>query len=335
MGIPLVIATSSHQQAFVQALEDGRVDLPGCEARFVSLIPGDNVLLTRAFDDPEFNVSELSLSKYVSLREAGTCPYVAIPVFIARSFRHGDIYIRTDRGIRAPGDLRGLRVGTGDYRHTAHVWVRALLQDEYGVHPSDIRWVVGHREKAYEPPADVFTPPPDVSIELATDGLSLSQMLERGDIDALISPLVPSCFSNGAPHVGRMFADPDGAALDYFDRSAILPIVHLMAVRNELVAAHPDLPTVLTRAFALAKDAWRNSLPESAGEVDRRIADAYAYGLEAPERATLAAFLHHHHRQGLSARLLAVDELFTPVGSSRPRGTTRRNGAGVGSMSIS
>jgi 4,5-dihydroxyphthalate decarboxylase len=334
LSIPLVIATSSHQQGLVQALVDGRVALPGCEARFVSLTPGDSVLLTRTFDDPEFNVAELSLSKYVSLHEAGDCPYIAIPVFIARSFRHGDIYVRTDRGIRSPADLRGRRVGTGDFRHTAHVWVRALLEEDYGVRPSDVRWVVGHREKPYEPGADMFVPPRGVSIETAPAGLS--QMLESGEIDALLSPLTPSCVTRNAPDVGQLFTDPEAAALEHFSRTGLFPILHVMGVRKELVERHPGLPDVLLKAFTQAKDDWLASSDLSANRTARAMGgDFYAYGLGSHERAALNTFLAHHHRQGLSGRQLAVEELFTPIGSPGPTASINRDGAGVGSILMS
>jgi len=317
VGILLKIATSDHQKERVEGLIDGTVSLSGCQASFINLIPGENVLLKRAFEDSEFNVSELSLSKYVALRAEGICPYTAIPVFIARSFRHGDIFVRAGGGISTPGDLRGSRVGTGDYIHTAHVWVRVLLQREYGVRPEEIRWVVGHRERICDG-SEHFTEPHGVTMERAA-GKSLSTMLQDGDIDALISPIPPSCFGVD-PKIVRLFEDPLLEAERSFQGFPVFPILHTMALRNELAERHPHLPAMLTDAFTACKERWVQRMRHGGGslEAQREFAclqrlmpnDPYPYGLGPDQRHAISIFLETHFEQGLSARRMYPEEIF-------------------------
>lgn len=305
---PLIIATSAGQSQLVQALEDGRVSVPGFDCRIVKLTPGDDVLMTHVFENPSFDVIEMSLSKYVSLTQDGGCPFLGLPVFIARSFRHGDFYIRTGRGIRTPQDLRGLRVGTGDYRHTAHVWARAMLCDEYGVAPQEIDWIVGHREKPYVAPADPFSPPAGVRLSVAPADRSLSEMLRRGEIDALLSPLPPSCWTDGAPGIGKLFEDPVQAGVDFHRRTGHFPIIHLIGVRKDVINRFPQLASDLFAAFTQSKDLWLSALSEKdPASPHLRAAQAmgpdyYAYGTAGPEIRTLNYFLDQHVRQGLSRK---------------------------------
>ncbi len=307
--IPLVIAYGQIVQEQLQALIDGKVRIENCNTKFALLARGE--MLFRSFYDPEFNIAELSLSNYVSLRDQGNCPYVVMPVYIARSFRHADIYIRTDRNINAPHDLRGRRIGIAEYQHTAYVWVRGMLEDEYGVKPSDIKWVSVCAEKNEHPEDTVFRLPPGVSVEEVDATSNLSDMLERGEIDALISARVPDCYKNRAANISRLFADHHAAEEDYFKRSGVFPILHLMGIRNELVMSHPELAHDVYKAFLASRNLAFTPVAASAEQPTDM--DRHSYGLGARDHNTLDLFLGYHHKQGLSSRRYKVEELFAPV----------------------
>lgn len=317
--IALTIATGERVHDKVEPLIDGRVKIDDCRLSFVRLGRGE--MLVRAFEDRELNVAELSLSNYVTRRGRGDCPYTAIPVYIARSFRHADLYVRSDR-IVEPADLRGKRIGIAEYEHTLYVWVRGLLEDEYGVRPADVKWIsVSHHAPG---PGEPVRPPANVSIEVRHSTGTLSEMLERGEIDALVSVLPPPCFTGGAANVARLFADTRAVEEDYFRRTGIFPILHVMGIRNELVERHPGLARKVFRAFVAAKDLALAADASAAASDDARAThlarmtalmgrDYYSYGLAERDRRTLDLFLDYHVRQGLSARRLALAELFSPV----------------------
>jgi 4,5-dihydroxyphthalate decarboxylase len=302
-------------------LLDGAVQIDGMDPVYQLLSPEE--MFFRAFRDRAFDVSELSLSSFALETAAGTNPYVGVPVFLSRAFRHTSIFIRTDRGIREPADLKGRRIGTPEYQLTACVWARALLQDEYGVNPSDIGWVRGGMEHPGRPEKIPLQLPDGIQIQTAPENTTLSQLLERGDIDGLIGPRAPSCFERGSPLVNWLFPDPARAAADYFRRTGIFPIMHLLGVRRELADQHPWLPMAIYKAFCESKRIALAALVDTSATkvtlpfVDEQLraartlmgADFWSYGY-APNRNTLESFLHHHRAQGLSRRRLAVEELF-------------------------
>jgi 4,5-dihydroxyphthalate decarboxylase len=306
----------------VRPLIDGDVAIDGVAPVFLRLAPEE--IFFRAFRHTEFDVCELSLSSFTVKTAAGDCPYVGVPVFPSRAFRHTSIYVRKDRGIDAPADLKGRRVGVPEYQLTANVWARALLHDDFGVAPSDVEWVRGGLEEAGRTEKIAIRLPQDVRLSEAPVGATLSGMLAKGEIDALIAPRMPSCFGE-ARRVGWLFADPRAAAIDYYRRTRIFPIMHIVGVRRELVEAHPWLPASILKAFAEAKrvcierlsdtSATKVTLPfveEQLQDVKRLLGpDFWSYGCGA-NRHVLEAFLHHHHRQGLSVRRPEPEELFHP-----------------------
>ena len=279
----------------------------------------------RAFRHQDFDVCELSLSSFCVKTAAGDCPYVGIPVFPSRAFRHTSIYVRTDR-IKSPGDLRGKRVGVPEYQLTANVWARLILEDEFGIKPSDMTWVRG----AYEHPGRVekiaLNLPPDVHLETVPDGATISSELASGALDAVIGPRAPACFEQNHPNVGYLFPDPQAAATTWFRKTGLFPIMHLLGLRRTLADQHPWLPAALAKAFTQSKAAALAKLTDTSAtkvtlpfvEEQLRAAralmghDFWPYGLE-PNRAVLERFLHRHHDERLSSRLLAVDELFHPA----------------------
>jgi len=304
-------------------LTDGLVAIDGVDPVFMALDPEE--IFFRAFRHAEFDICELSLSSFTVKTAQGDCPYVGVPAFVSRAFRHTSIYVRTDR-IKKPADLKGKKIGVPEYQLTANVWARALLEDDHGVKPADIHWIRGGLEEAGRPEKIAITLPKDVKLENAPAGRTLSAMLEAGEIDGFIGPRVPSCFTRGAPHVGWLFADPVAAAKDYFKRSGIFPIMHIIGVRREIVSQQPWLPAALFKAFERAKSIALEKLSDTSSAkvtlpfVEERLMEAralmghdfWSYGVAA-NRKTLETFLRHHHAQGLSSRLVKVEELFHPA----------------------
>ena len=302
-------------------LIDGAVRIDGVDPVFMTLSPEE--IFFRALRTFDFDICELSLSSFTVKTVAGNNPYVGIPCFVSRAFRHTSIYVRTDR-IKRPEDLKGKKVGVPEYQLTANVWARAILQDDHGVKPSDIHWVRGAIEHAGRIEKITIKLPPGVRLENAHEGRTISDLIDKGEIDGFIAPR-PPYLARPNPHVGWLFRDPVAAAKDYFKRTGIFPIMHLVGVRRTLVEQHPWLPVAVMKAFEQSKtlalealsdtSATKVTLPfveetlkatrESMGE------DFWPYGL-APNRKPLETFLRHHHAQGLSSRLLTPEELFHP-----------------------
>ena len=305
-------------------LVDGLVPIEGADPIYLLLSPEE--MFFRAFRDRAFDVSELSLSSFAVKQALGDNPYVGVPVFPSRAFRHTSIYIRTDRGIAAPADLKGRRIGVPEYQLTAVVWARALLKEEYGVEPADIAWVRGGMEEPGRPEKIALQLPAAVRLEDAPADTTLSQLLERGDLDGIIGPRAPLCFERGDPRVAWLFSDPTRAAAEYFRKTRIFPIMHLVGIRRELVSEHSWLPMAVFKAFSEAKrialahltdtSAAKVTLPfvEESLRGARALMgpDFWSYGVT-PNRHVLDSFLHHHHAQGLSARRVGVEELFHPA----------------------
>ena len=307
-----------------RAIIDGRVQVEGCEVRATALEPEE--AFHRAFKFQEFDVSELSLSSYTMLVSRGDNPYVAIPAFVSRLFRHSGIYIRTDRGIKTPADLKGKTIGLPEYQITANVWIRGVLQDEYGVKPSDVHWRQGGQEEPGREERAPLKLPKEIDLQRIPHDRSVSQMLESGELDGMTGARAPSCFTRGAPNVARMFPDFRTTEEDYFRRTKIFPIMHVIGIRKTLLERHPWLAVNLMKAFIKAKEmAWYelgqighlfNSLPWGVNEFNEAKKlmgeDYWSYGLE-PNRHVLDAFTRYHFEQGISARRVTPDELFHPA----------------------
>lgn len=303
-------------------LVDGEVQIDGVEAVCLRLSPEE--IFFRAFRTQDFDICELSMSSTVVKIANGDCPYVPIPVFPSRAFRHTSIYINTSKNIERPEDLRGKRIGLGEYQLTANVWARALFEDEYGIKPSEIDWVRGGIEELGRIEKISVALPPEIRITAAPADKTLSQMLADGEIDALIGPRMPSSF-NGDGRVSWLFKDPTAVAEDYFRRTGVFPIMHLVGIRRELVEANPWLPASVQKAFEASKAACMRKLADTSATkvtlpfVEEQLqrarkllgADFWSYGVDA-NRKVLETFLDHHYRQGLSSRRVSVDELFHP-----------------------
>jgi 4,5-dihydroxyphthalate decarboxylase len=305
-----------------RALLDGRIQIDGVDPVYMTLTPEE--MFFRAMRSQDFDISELSFSSYLVKHSRGDCPYIAVPVFLSRAFRHTSIYVRKDR-IKRPEDLKGCRIGIPEYQLTALVWARAILQDEYGIHPSDVTWVRGGIDTPGRPEKIKLQLPPDVRVEPAPEGRTISDMLDRGEIDGFIAPRPPGATALRNENVAWLFDDPTVEAKDYFRRTGVFPIMHVVGVRKTLAQAHPWLPGAVFKAFSQSKDhaleqlsdtsATKVTMPfveemlkaarETLGE------DYWSYGVQA-NRRTLETFVRHHHGQGLSERLVPVEDIFHP-----------------------
>jgi 4,5-dihydroxyphthalate decarboxylase len=306
----------------MRPLVDGLVQIDSVDAQFMLLDPEE--IFFRAFRHADFDICELSLSSYSVKTAAGTSPYIAVPVFPSRAFRHTSVYVRTDR-IKSPADLKGRRVGVPEYQLTANIWVRLFLEEDYGIRPSDLTWVRG----GYEHPGRIekisLKLPPDVVAENAASDATISDLLANGEVDAVIGPRAPSCFERGHPQIGYLFADPQATAIDWYRRTRLFPIMHTLGIRRTLVDKHPWLPVAVFKAFEQSKAAALAALSDTSATkvtlpfVEETLKsvrelmgqDFWSYGV-APNRHTLEVFLRHHHSQGLSPRLMTVEELFHP-----------------------
>lgn len=320
-NLTLSIAMGDYDRT--RPIHDGRVKIDGVTPITQLLSPEE--MFFRAFRHEAFDVPELSFSSYCVKRSRGDSPYIAIPVFLSRAFRHSSIYIRTDKGINSPADLKGRRIGIAEWQLTANVWVRGILED-YGVKPSDIKWVRGGMHTPGRPEKIAVDLPPDIDMSAAPDGATLDQMLRDGDIDGFIGPRSLACFDEGHPNVGRLFANGIEAASEHFARTGIFPIMHVLGLRQSLADQHPWLPGALLKAFGQAKAMAQTALNDtSATKVTmpfvedtlttaRKLIgpDIWTYGVPGNEHV-LDTFLELHHRQGLSARRLTIDDLFHPA----------------------
>ena len=323
--LQLSVAVGNYDR--VRPLVDGAVQIDGVDPVFMHLPPEE--IFFRAFRSRDFDICELSLSSFTVKTTERNCPYVGVPAFVSRAFRHNSIYVRRDR-VKSPTDLKGKRVGLPEYQLTACVWARIILEDDHGVKPSDMIWVRGGIEHPGRPEKITIKLPAGVRMEDAPEGTTISELLERGDIDAFIAPRVPSLAGRKNSNIGWLFADPIAAGKDYFKRTGIFPIMHLIGIRRELVEKHPWLPAAVFKAFREAKAKCLEALEDTAAskvtlpflEDELRAVralmgeDFWSYGL-APNRTVLETFLRHHHAQGLSSRLVAPEELCHPATHER------------------
>lgn len=301
----------------------GLVGIDGAAAEYVTA-PLEEIF-ARAFDEQAYDVTELSFSNFLYLTSTGDCPYVGLPVFPSRVFRHGSVYIRTDRGIRGPRDLAGRLVGVREFSMTAALVARGVLEDEYGLRAAEIRWRYGPAYAGDSAPI-VRVMPSGVELEPLEGASNLSDALRDGALDALVAYKPPPAFLEGAAHVGRLFADYPAVEADYGRRTGIFPIMHLLGIRREIAERDPDLCLRIcdafeaSRRYAVARtdesQAPFTSLPWAPAEAERArraLGDGYwSYGVGA-NRAALEALCRYSHAQGIAARPVSVDELFAPA----------------------
>ena len=320
--LPLTLAVCDYDRT--KAIFSGRAPIDGCAVQ-PFMVEAEEAF-HRAFKFQEFDVTELSLSSHTIMTSRGENAYVGIPAFVSRVFRHSGIYIRTDRGIKKPADLKGKRVGVPEYQLTANVWIRGILADDYGVRPEDILWMRGGIEEPGRGERSPIKLPAGVRLEQVPGDKTLSGMLADGEIDAMFSARSPSCFDRHAPNVGRLFPDSRAVEEDYFRRTGFFPIMHIMGIRKSLVEKHPWLAVNVHKAFLEARRIAHQQLGEIGFlhvnlpfvnqhyEETRRLMgpDFWPYGLERNFKE-LDTFTRYSYEQGLSARKVNPAELFAPT----------------------
>ena len=309
-----------------EALFDGSVAVEAARLSMLALPPSE--IFPRALNRAEFDVCELSASSYLVQVSRDACAYRALPVFLSRSFRLDAIYVRSDRGIETATNLSGRTVGTPEFQMTAGLWVRGILQDGFGLDPRSVDYVTGGLNQPGRQERIRIDPAPGYRIAPIPEGETLNALLADGRIDAIIAPEPPMCFREESAPVKRLFADPRTAEQGYFAKTGIFPVMHLVAVRTEVLARHPGLARALFDALLAARDAGYRRLDAMADAptlpimlpflsaelaATRRVlgADFWPYGFRRNEM-TLEALCRYSSQQGLSAKEVAPRDLFVP-----------------------
>jgi 4,5-dihydroxyphthalate decarboxylase len=317
MTVPVTLACGAYDRTLPLAL--GEVRPEGVDLTYLPMQPEE--VFWRMTRHGEFDAAEMSMSSYLVRLARGDRAVVAIPVFTSRMFRHSCVWINADSGIQRPEDLKGKHMGVPEYQVTAVVWIRGFLEDDYGVKPSDMRW---YRGGLLQPGRveKLAISPRGVELNMIDPTRTLSEMLAKGEIDALMAPRPPSTYDG--QHVRRLFEDFRSVEADYYARTKIFPIMHTVVIRRDLLERHPWLARSLYDALSEAKQrtvqalvewpaALVTSLPWQLSETEATRAvmgdDFWPYGVE-PNRRTLQTLAKYHHEQGLSEREVSVDEMF-------------------------
>src|SRR5579871_2240713 len=306
-----------------RALMEDRIAVDGIELNYLNL-PVEETFF-RMLRQREFDVAEMSLSSYTLSLFRENPPFIAIPVFPSRMFRHSCIYIHAGSGIREPKDLAGKRIGNPEYQMTAPVWIRGILSDEYGVPVTSATYLSGGEEEPGRPEKLALSLPPQFRVEAIPATKTLSQMIESGEIDALYTARAPSTFARGSETVRRLF--PDFAAVEraYYLKTRIFPIMHTVVIRRDVYEQNRWVAQSLYKALAAAQKEVYEDMHETAAlkvmlpwllphveETEKLMGrNFWPYGLEDNE-ATLGTFLRYSFEQGLSQRQLTPKELFAP-----------------------
>jgi 4,5-dihydroxyphthalate decarboxylase len=320
--LPITLACGGYDRT--RALADGRVGVEGVDLTMLTLSPEETFFRMVRFE--EFDVAELSLSTFV-LTIQQDAPFVAIPVFPSRAFRHNGIYVHSGAGIESPGQLVGRRVGVAEYQLTANVWIRGILADFHNVPVNSVRYVVGGlHQPGREEKVAIPGLPEGVEIIPSPAGRTLSEMLVSGEIDALYTPRVPRPFLDHDPHVRRLFPDVREVEENYYRLTQIFPIMHVVVIRREVYQRNRWLASSLAKAFAQSRDLAFQGLGETAAlpfvlpwvydEIGRVQAlmgeDYWSYGLNDANVLALRTFLRYSREQGLAAGEIEPRDLFAP-----------------------
>ena len=307
-----------------RALQDGRVEIEGVDLTYLPLRVEET--FWRMLRYGEFDAAELSMGSYLMAREKGAPKLIAIPVFPSRAFRHSCIYINTKSGIKEPKDMAGKRVGVPEYQITMAIWARGILEHEYGVKPEQMKWLTGGEEHPGREDKIRHDLPKTLDIRPIGPDQTLSSMLERGDIDAMISAHMPSPFVRRSPKIARLIPDFPRVEKDYYRRTKIFPIMHTVALREEFYEKHPWVAQSLYKALAESKRICQESMYEFSAlkymlawsiaemEEERELFGAgelWPYGLEA-NRHVLQTLVQYAHEQGLIKTRLDLKSLFAP-----------------------
>jgi 4,5-dihydroxyphthalate decarboxylase len=314
----LTLATMDYDH--VRDLTNGQVQAKGIVLTAFNL-PIEEVTF-RFVKNREWDISELSFGKFIGYCSQGNSPFIGIPVFPSRVFRHSAFYVRADRGIASPKDLEGKTVGVPEWAQTAGIYARGFLAETAGVDLRKIKWVQAGMNEAGREEKVEFTLPQGIQYSQRRDS-SLSAMLLSGELDAAICARVPDAFNHGGGKIVRLFPNYRGEEMRYYDSTGIFPIMHVIAMRRAVFERYPWVAMNMLKAFEQAKahslerisdlTASRIPVPWSAAIASEWSEsfgpDPFPYGLEV-NRNTLDAFCRFAHDQGVTARRLVPDDLF-------------------------
>ncbi|MBI2364425.1 MAG: ABC transporter substrate-binding protein [Deltaproteobacteria bacterium] len=305
------------------ALQTGAVEAEGIKLNYIPLQSEE--VFWRMGHHREFDASEMSLSNHITMVSRGSSPFVGVPVFPSRYFRHSSIFFNVASGIKEPKDFKGKKIGTPEYAMTAAVWIRGMLNDEFGVRTQDVKWFIGGQEDPGRKERIQLQLPPEIQVQSIPEDKTLNGMLESGELDGLISARIPSCLAKGSPKVQRLFPNYKDVEIDYYKRTKIFPIMHVLVIRREVYERNPWVARSLYKAFCEAKErafqtmhisnshaymmpwlSWeREQLKEIFGP------DWWPYGIE-PNRHVIETLIRYMGEQGLLAKPVNVEDLFAP-----------------------
>lgn len=314
MGKKLHLSLATGDYESIRALKEGTVKPDGIELTVLTDMTSD-VRHWRMIRNREFDIAEFSMSTYLMAKQAGL-PFVAVPVFLHRRFRHGFVFTNASKGLTKPTDLIGRTVGLRNFQATANLWIRGILEHEHAVPHRSIQWLTQDEEEVE------WTPPADLKMQRVMPGKDVEKMLADGEIDALIHPEVIRPVLQKDRRVGRLFPNYRELEIDYFRRTGIFPIMHTTVIRQEVVDQYPWAPINLVRAFEEAKRAaykrmenprivplaWFRHFWEEQEEILGP--DPWAYGLGRENRKALETLMQYSREQGLIKETLSLDELF-------------------------
>jgi 4,5-dihydroxyphthalate decarboxylase len=323
--LPLKVA--GYKLDRVEALINGKVQIEGCDAQFEIAAIGD--MNTDVFSGSQSReVTEIGLHPFMlAYANEGFRDYSLLPIFPLRSFRHKSIFIRNDRGINKPEDLRGKKIATPGFSSTSLTWIRGISQHEYDVKPEDIQWIVSSKDSSAKDAGKVSKQenmiPKGLSVTKGPEGKDESDLIESGEVDALFHAAEPRAYVQGHSKVVRLFSDFRKTERAYFAKTGISPMMHAIAIRNDVVKANPWLPEAVFKAYSEAKTStydhlrkmgWATiSLPWIGQEIEetrKLMGDNYwPYGIE-PNRKALEALCLYSYEQGLAKKKLKIEDLF-------------------------
>jgi len=319
--LALTVACGDYDRT--KPLQDGSVEPEGIKLNYIPMQSEE--IFWRMGHYREFDASEMSLSNHITMIGRGDPPFVGVPIFPSRFFRHSSVYFNVESGIKNPGDFKGKKVGAPEYAMTAAVWIRGFFSDDYGVKAQDIQWFVGGQEEPGRKERVKLELPREISVQSIPDDRTLNSMLESGELDALISARSPSSFEKGNPKIKRLFPNYKEVEIEYYKRTMIFPIMHILVIRRDVYDRHPWVARSLYKVFCAAKDrafqtmhisnAHACTLPWLSWEREqlREIfgPDWWPYGIEA-NRHVLESLLRYMGEQGLLKKPVKVEDIFAP-----------------------
>ena len=324
MGKKLQLSLAMGDYEIVRALKEGTVQADGIELTVLTNMDS-TTRHWRFLRNADFDVGEVSCSSYLVARDQGM-PITGIPVFLHRRFRHGFIFINTTLGIEKPTDLIGCKMGVKQYQSSAQLWMRGILEHEYGVPHRSMEWF-SELDESID-----FTPPPDLKLSRLNDDQSVEAMVAEGELDAVLHPDLIKPMIENDPRVGRLFPNFKEEEIAYYKKTKVFPIMHVIGIRQEIVKEHPWVPINLYHAFNESKAmamkrmvnprivplAWyRESWEEQEGILGP---DPWEYGMTEMNENQLKILVGYSAEQGMIGREIPLDELFVDVSQGRKRG---------------